>query len=235
LRDDFTLPDDFADRLNAAGCRLALVVNPHAPSGLLRPLEQLDRLARRFKGVLLIDEAYVDFADHDAIALLAPGTGIDNVLLLRSLSKGYSLAGLRFGYGLGHRDLITALQKARDSYNTDILAQTAATAALEHRDDAARSWKAVKTERHRLTEALIGRGCRVYASQSNFLLVQPPPEHDARGVYESLKARDIFVRYFNQPRLTDKLRITVGTPQQTDHLLDAMDGLGFTPGAPAVS
>ncbi len=128
LDDDFALPEDFADRLNDAGCRLAMIVNPHAPSGRLEPIDQLRRMAERFNGVVLIDEAYVDFAERDALPLIRnggkqgeqDGPGLDNVLILRSMSKGYSLAGLRFGYGMGHPDLIAALHKARDSYNVDV-------------------------------------------------------------------------------------------------------------------
>jgi len=222
LSKDFSLPDDFADRLNDARCRLALVVNPHAPSGGLEPLDKLEAIAKRFEGVLLIDEAYVDFATHDALPLLTQ-MGLDNVLLLRTLSKGYSLAGLRLGYGLGHENLIAALDKARDSYNTDILSQAAAVAALKHRDQAARTWGWVIEERRRLTRELANRGYQVYPSQSNFLLVTPPNE--ARRVYESLESKGVLVRYFNQDRLRDKLRVTVGTREENDALLAALDSL----------
>ncbi|MEX0655570.1 MAG: aminotransferase class I/II-fold pyridoxal phosphate-dependent enzyme [Phycisphaeraceae bacterium] len=221
--DAFELPDDFADRLNAAGCRLALIVNPHAPSGRYDPAETLARVARRFKGVLLIDEAYVDFAQGDALSLLADEAGLDNVLLLRSLSKGYSLAGLRFGYGLGHPALIAALDKARDSYNTDALSQAAAVAALEHRDAARVTWQNVIRERTRLAAALADRGWQVLPSQTNFLLATPPAAGPvARDLYQNLKSQGIFVRYFDQDRLRDKLRITVGTPDQNDALLTAL-------------
>lgn len=223
LNAGYELPDEFSDRLNEAGCKLALLVNPHAPSGRLEPIEALEHVARRFKGVLLVDEAYVDFATQDATALLDPSKGFDNVLLLRTLSKGYSLAGLRVGYGLGHPALIAALDKARDSYNVDAIAQLAAAAALKHRDQAARSWRAVIQERDRLSRELADRGWRVFPSHANFLLVTP--DRDARGIYESLKAEGVLVRYFDQETLSDKLRITVGTPQETDALLAAIDGL----------
>ncbi len=229
LGDDFALPPDFADRLNTAGCRLAMVVNPHAPSGRLEPLERLRALAHRFKGVLLIDEAYVDFAQHDALGLLATGEALDNVLILRTLSKGYSLAGLRLGYGLGHPGLIQALDKARDSYNLNALSQAAAIAALQHRDHAAATWRAVIDQRGRLANELSQRGYRVYPSASNFLLTQPP--YDARGAYESLKANGVLVRYFDQQPLRDKLRITVGTPEENDALLVAIDQLATGPGS----
>lgn len=223
LSDQFVLPDDFADRLNDAGCRLALLVNPHAPSGRLEPLDKLERVARRFKGVVLIDEAYVDFASCDALALLDPARGLDNVLLLRTLSKGYSLAGLRFGYGLAHCGLIEAMDKARDSYNTDVVSQRAAVAALENRDEAARTWQAVIRERDRLTGELTKRDFAVFPSQSNFLLAVPP--RDARGVYEALMAKGVLVRYFDQDTLEDKLRITIGTTEENNALLAALDDL----------
>jgi len=222
----FTLPDDFARQLNAAGCRLAVIVNPHAPSGRLEPLETLRAVAKTFRGVLLIDEAYVDFAQHDAVSLLHPEAGLDNVLLLRSLSKGYSLAGLRFGYGIGHRDLIAALDKARDSYNTDALAQAVAVAAIQHRRHAAQSCQRVIAERERVSHALNTLGCRVLPSQSNFLLVTPPA--DASSVYQSLKRRSILVRYFDQDRLRDKLRITIGTPAQNNALISTLTELTNT-------
>lgn len=225
LREDFSLPADFASRLNAAGCTLAMIVNPHAPSGRLEPLETLLAIAREFKGVLLIDEAYVDFAPHDALPLVRE-QGLNNVLLLRSFSKGYSLAGLRFGYGMGHADLIAALDKARDSYNTDILSQAAATASLEHRDEARKTWQAVIQQRNWLRQELTARGFAVLPSDTNFVLATPPAGAPAAAsLYQSLKARGIFVRYFDQDRLRDKLRITLGTPDQNKALIAALDAL----------
>jgi len=224
LEEDWALPEDFARQLNDAGCRLAFIVNPHAPSGRLTTLDRLECIARDFRGVLVVDEAYVDFAEQDALPLLAPGRGLDNVILLRSMSKGYSLAGLRFGYGLGHPELIHTLHKARDSYNVDILAQHAATAALGCRDHARESWQDVIVERARLADALRHRGWTVWPSQSNFILTRPP-SGDARAIYEALAQRRIFVRYFDHDRLRDKLRITVGTTEQCDKLLVALEEL----------
>lgn len=222
LNDDFTLPGDFAPRLAEADCNLAFLVNPHAPSGRLFPLEQLRAIAGEFPGVLVIDEAYVNFAHTDALDLLRPPNAMKNVLILRTLSKGYSLAGIRFGYGLGDASLIAALDKARDSYNTSILSQTAAVAALENVEYAAANWQKVITERSRLTDALQQLGCFVYPSHTNFLLVIPPTTTSARTLYESLKKFSIFVRYFDQDRLRDKLRITIGTESQNNALIQAL-------------
>lgn len=228
LRDDWSLPADLAKQWNDAGCKLGIVVNPHAPSGRLENVATLDALARAFKGVLVVDEAYVDFAEHDAIPLLEESRGLSNVLLLRTLSKGYSLAGLRFGYGMGSRGLIDALEKAKDSYTTDILAQAGATAALTHRAEAKKTWLAVIAERARMTSELTRRGYVVAPSQSNFILATTPVRAGApetKVINAALKDRGIFVRYFEMDRLRDKLRITIGTREQNDILLAALDAI----------
>ncbi len=226
LNDDWTLPEDYAARLNAAGCAVAFVVNPHAPSGRWSAAEVLGPVADAFDGVLVIDEAYVDFAPGDCVSLLRE---CQNVVLLRSLSKGYGLAGLRFGYGLADPALIAAMDKARDSYNTDAVSQAAAVAALRDQGYAQSTWQRVVDERARLTDALTQRGFAVHPSHSNFVLATPPAVRtgaDARTLYAGLKQRGILVRYFDAPRLDDKLRITVGTPEQDDALLAALDALG---------
>ncbi|MEM1355634.1 MAG: histidinol-phosphate transaminase [Planctomycetota bacterium] len=223
--DGFALPIDLALQWNAAGCRVGLLVNPHAPTGKLETIETLREIATAFQGVLVVDEAYVDFAQGNAIDLVRDE--LPNVLLLRSMSKGYSLAGLRFGYGLGTADLIKSLDKARDSYNTDILSQAAATAALEDPEYAQRTWTQVIGQRTRLTGELRGRGWSVIDSQSNFVLATPPPDkQSAQAIYAALKARGILVRYFNHPRLDDKLRITIGTQAQVTKLLAELDAKG---------
>jgi histidinol-phosphate aminotransferase len=224
LKADFSLPEDSAEQMNAAGVKLLFIVCPHAPSGQLSSLVELSRVASAFEGVVLLDEAYVDFVDpslgHDATALVKEH---DNVLLLRTLSKGYSLAGLRFGYGLGAASLIEPmLWKTRDSYNVDVLAQAAATAALESHDYAHTTWERVRSERVRLREALAGLGFRVHPSQSNFLLAHVPAGHNARALRDALEQRGLLVRYFDAPRIDDALRITVGTDAQNDKLLAAV-------------
>lgn len=234
LLDDWSLPDDYARQLNAAGARLAFIVNPHAPSGTLTPASVLARLAAEFAGVLVIDEAYVDFVDpdchYDAVALVK---SLDNVLILRTMSKGYSLAGLRFAYGMGAKSLLQPmLYKTRDSYNTDFLSQTLATAALTAQTEAASSWEKVRLERSRVRDALHTLGFHCVPSQSNFLLAritQTEPgieaEKLAAGLYEQLKAAGILIRYFNQPRLRDTLRISIGTADENTALLNCLQQL----------
>jgi histidinol-phosphate aminotransferase len=234
LTDDWDLPRDFAQRMNDLGARLVCVVNPHAPTGLLIDADTIGNLANELDGVLLVDEAYVDFVDpslrHDVINMVR---AFDNVLLLRTLSKGYSLAGLRLGYGVGSPNLIEPmLTKTRDSYNVDAIAQAVACAGFADLDYATSTWERVRGERRRLRDALRSRGFTVPPSQTNFLLATPPIEgtHGAAELYAALKARGILVRYFDAPRLDDKLRVTVGDPQQNDRLLAAFDAVvGATP------
>ncbi len=224
LEADWSLPADFARQLNDSGAKLCLVVNPHAPSGHLTPVMELRALAAAFKGVLVIDEAYIDFVDpalgHDCLPLIAE---FDNVLLLRTFSKGYSLAGLRMAYGLGSRTLVDPMQyKTKDSYNTDYIAQVLAGAAIDSRDYAAETWRHVREARESMAKALAGMGLCSPPSQSNFLLVTVPPSHSAEALYQALKQRGILVRYFKLPRLDDKLRITIGTTEENQRLLKAL-------------
>jgi len=226
LDDQWQLPADYIDKLHSVDAKLAFVVNPHAPSGRLCSIELLGEIARAFRGrgVLVIDEAYVDFVDpglsHDCVELIRSGEH-DNIVLLRSLSKGYSLAGLRFGCGIGCAFLVEPmLTKTRDCYNTDHVSQALATAAIRHRDQAATTWAAVRDERSRMTTALRELGFDVPDSQSNFVLAT---HVNAAKLYEQLKTRRIFVRYFDADRLRDKLRITIGTPTQNDALLNALN------------
>lgn len=224
LLEDWRLPGNFAAILNESGARLAMLVNPHAPSGMLLDAATLLEIAAQFRGVLLVDEAYVDFVDPDKKYDLAPHVkSRENILLLRTLSKGYSLAGLRFGYGIGARSLLEPMMfKTRDSYNTDHIAQQLATAAIQSVGDARLSWQKVRQERVWLAAALADIGMPCLPSQSNFLLAQARDERAARAVYERLKQRKILVRYFDQDRLRDKLRITIGTPAQNRRLVELL-------------
>jgi len=222
---DWSVPGDLAAQWNAAAVRLAMLVNPQAPSGRLIPVADVAAIAGAFRGVLLLDEAYVDFVDpalgHRTEPLLRE---FPNLLLLRTMSKGYSLAGLRFAYGLGAPELIAPmLTKTKDSYNVDAVAQTLATASLRHRADAVRSWMAVRAERTRLQTALAARGFASPPSQTNFLLATVPDGSDAGALYRALADDGVYVRWFDQDRLRDKLRISVGTPAENDALLAALD------------
>ena len=218
---DWLPPADFAERLNEAATKLVCLVNPHAPSGRLLDAGRIARLAHDLDGVLLVDEAYVDFVDpecgHDLTQLVAEH---DNLLLLRTLSKGYSLAGLRVGFLLGDLGLVAPiLDKTRDSFNVDAIAQHLAGAAFADADYTRDCWQRVRIERQRLARALRALGFAVPESQANFVLAEAPAGRDAAQLQRQLRQRKLLVRYFDQPRLQRCLRITVGQPADNDALL----------------
>ena len=216
--EDYRLP---ADDLVKAAADVTFVASPNSPSGTSYPAEQLANLAGRVKGVLVVDEAYVDFAAADALDLARTRP---NVIVLRTLSKGYSMAGLRLGFGVGDPSLLAGLGKVRDSYNVSAVACAVGAAAFADQAHKAANAEKVKASRARLAADLAGQGFRVWPSESNFLLVRPPAG-DAERIYRALKAGGILVRYFKQPALDDKLRITVGTDQQNAALVQALKGL----------
>ena len=225
LEQDWSLSEQFFAEL--AHAKLCILVNPQAPSGSLLPVETLRKVATSFSGILLIDEAYVDFIDpelgYDSIPLLRD---LENVLILRTLSKGYSLAGLRFGYGLGASSLISPmLFKTRDSYNTDLVSQRLACAALGAQEYARGTWQKVRASREKLTRQLEAMGFDSTKSQSNFLLSQVPAGEDARALYLALKQQNILVRYFDQEGLRDKLRISIGSEEENNALVAALGDL----------
>ncbi len=215
---DYALP---VDALVAARGSVTYVANPNSPTGTFVEIDELGALADRLEGVLCVDEAYVDFARDNAVRL---ATSRRNVLVMRTLSKGYSLAGLRFGFAIGHRDLIAGLMKVKDSYNVDALAIAAAAAALDDQEYTRRTRQQVIAERLRLIAGLEAMGVSCLPSESNFLFARPS-KRGAAELYESLKARKILIRYFRSPGLDDRLRITVGTPEQNGALLGALKEL----------
>jgi histidinol-phosphate aminotransferase len=216
--DDFRLP--IADLVAAKGA-VTFIASPNSPSGHLIPLDDLRQLASQVSGVLAIDEAYVDFAEYSALPLVKE---FDNVIVLRTLSKGYSLAGLRLGFGIANPKLLSGLFKVKDSYNVDAIAIAMGTAAM--RDQAYKNACAekVKISRTKLTSNLKNLDYKVLESHGNFVLATPP-KGNAEEIYLKLKAAGILVRYFNQAGLSDKLRITVGTDEQNQALLDFLSNL----------
>lgn len=203
---------------------LTFVANPNAPSGTWIPKRILAQLAERLRGVLVIDEAYVDFADDDCASLAAR---FPNVLVTRSFSKSYSLAGMRVGFCLGHRALIEALFKVKDSYNVDRLAQIAAEAAFKDQAYLSRTVARIRRTRERLGRELGRRGWEVLPSAANFVFAMPPKRTSAQQVFGELRRRKILVRHFPGKRTGAFLRISIGTDKEIDFLLKALQSLGF--------
>jgi histidinol-phosphate aminotransferase len=224
LRTDFSLPNLAALKkrgrwdLRAA---LTFVTTPNAPSGCGYATCELEALCRAQKGVVVLDEAYVDFAAENSLRL---ALNYPNVLVARTFSKAYSLCFQRIGYFLGHPDLIEALDKIRDSYNVNGLGQIAALATLDHLPYYFENFRLIIATRQELTCALSDFGFRVLPSQTNFILARPPGK-PARAWLRMLRERKILVRWFNDPVVRDFLRITIGTPAQARTLLSTVRSL----------
>jgi histidinol-phosphate aminotransferase len=196
---------------------LTFVTSPNSPSGTTVPLPDLERLAEELSGPLVIDEAYVDFAEADALRLATRS----NVVVTRSLSKSYALAGIRFGFAVADPALVRELVKVKDSYNCDVLSLAAAAAALEDQDYRLQTRGRILATRARLSQALQELGFDVCPSQANFVWCRRS-DRPVKPLYEELKQRMILVRYMNYPGYGDGLRITVGTDAEVDRLLEEL-------------
>ncbi|RTQ97550.1 histidinol-phosphate transaminase [Halomonas nitroreducens] len=199
--------------------------NPNAPTGHGHGREAIAGLLERITDVVvLVDEAYVDFGGESAVPLVASHP---NLLVTGTFSKSRSLAGLRLGYAVGSRELIEGLERVKDSFNSypiDSLASAIGIAALEDREHFEACREAVITTRERTRTRLESLGFRVLPSQSNFLLVSHP-EHDAAQLFVGLRERGILVRHFNTDALSEQLRISIGTEDEMDSLIEVLETL----------
>lgn len=193
---------------------LTFVADPNSPSGTQVPLDELKQLAEELDGPLVLDEAYGDFAERNGLTLAQR----PNVVVTRSLSKSYSLAGIRFGFGIARPELVRELVKVKDSYNCDVLSLAAATAALEDQEYRLATRAKIVATRARLERELAGMGFNVGPSQANFVWARRT-DRPVKPIYEELKRRLILVRYMNYEGYGDGLRVTVGTDEEVDRLL----------------
>jgi histidinol-phosphate aminotransferase len=199
------------------GARLAFLANPNSPSGTCLAPDEVAELAARLECPLIVDEAYADFAETHCVSLVNEHP---NVIVTRSFSKGYSLAGLRLGYLVAQPEIVAGLIKVKDSYNCGTLDLAAGTAALEDQKHLAATRTRILATRRRLTDAVRQLGYEVPDSSANFVWCTGGPP--AATIYQELKNRRILVRLMRYPGHPDGLRITVGTDAEIDHLLDAL-------------
>jgi len=209
---DFSLPKS----LFRTGAAATIVANPNSPTGTVVSNATLSRLARAVSGMLVVDEAYVDFAEEHALSLVERHP---NVIVLRTFSKSFSLCGIRLGFAVAREEIIAGLLKVKDSYNVNRLAIVAGVAALEDIASMRANAEKIRRARARLTRALESRGWFVYPSQSNFVFSRVPPTRSAREIYSELKRRKILVRHFDAPGLDDGLRISIGSDREINALM----------------
>lgn len=216
---DWSLGDSF----NASADRLKLVylANPNSPSGTMIPPERVAEIATALPCPLLVDEAYVDFANTNCLSLVAEN---NKIMVSRTLSKSYALAGLRFGFLVAQPQMIEQFQKVKDSYNCDAMAIAGATAAIEDQNWLTQNRAVILETRGRLYQALKELGFNSIESQANFVwnTHQTKP---VEPIYQQLKEDGVLVRYMNYPNWGEGLRVTVGTDEQVDACMGLLEGI----------
>ena len=210
---DWSLSDKFTAPLDSL--KLAFLPNPNSPSGTVTPPERILELADRLPCPLLVDEAYADFADANCLSLVAQN---EKIMVSRSFSKSYAMAGLRFGFIVAQPQMIEQLRKVKDSYNVDALSIAGATAAIDDEAWLADNRQKIIRTRDRLTLGMRELGFATVDSQANFVW-NPHPELPVKPLYEQLKERQILVRYMDYSGWGEGLRISVGTDDQIDACL----------------
>src|SRR5258706_6670473 len=203
---DYSLP---IEGLLAAKAQAIYIANPNAPTGTFVSPLKIEELAQSFKGLVMVDEAYVDFADDSCLALVKQQ---ENLVTSPTFTKYYSLAGLRFGYAIAQPRAIHEIMKVNDSYNGDAISMCAAAGAIQDQEYAREKWEQIKNERERMTSELTQLGWDVLPSRANFILAGAP---DGRGREANLglKAQGLLVREFDRTGVHDRIRIAIGQTQ----------------------
>ena len=221
FQNDWSLDRSFAEAEvsdSSADTRLLMIPNPNSPSGTVLGSDQIETIADAFAGVTLVDEAYVDFAENHCVDLARRHR---RVVVSRTFSKSYALAGIRFGYLVANPDLICELSKIKDSYNCDAISIAAATAAIEDQSWLRQCVDRLCAIRDASHQRFVELGFNVLPSQANFLwMTHPSGRH--REIYESLKSESILIRYMDFEGWGDGLRISIGTEEQMDLAIDAI-------------
>ncbi|MDR0611535.1 MAG: histidinol-phosphate transaminase [Planctomycetaceae bacterium] len=214
---DWTLPDTFFAATSKL--RLVFLPNPNSPSGTVIPKSRILEIAEHLSCPLVVDEAYADFAEEHCIDLVEK---CDKIIVCRTLSKSYALAGLRFGYLVASPKWVAQMMKVKDSYNCDSLAIAAATAAIGDDDWLTENRTKIMATRTRLTEQMRRFGFDVPTSHANFTW-NTRKDISLKPIYDFLKNHGILVRYMDYPQWGEGLRISVGTEEQIDQCLNLIE------------
>ncbi|SFU68451.1 histidinol-phosphate aminotransferase [Clostridium sp. DSM 8431] len=218
VNDDFTID---VDKLLKAKSEAIFLANPNAPTGILLSIEKIKYILDNYDGLVVVDEAYMDFCDEDA-TMIKYINDYSNLVVMRTMSKSYSLCGARLGYCFADKRLIRYLDKCRDSYNINYMTQIVASAAVLDEEYHLKIIDKIKENRKYLFEKLEEMNFKCIPSQTNFILCTPSGNKSAKEIMEGLKKYKIYIRYFESRNLSDKLRITVGTKEEIDKLIKAM-------------
>lgn len=216
---DWSLPDEFGAA--ESGLRLVFLPNPNSPSGTCISPDAVLQLAERLPCPLLVDEAYADFADANCLQLVEQS---DKIMVSRTLSKSYALAGLRFGFIVAQPSVIAQLMKVKDSYNCDALSIAGATAAIADQSWRVENRRLILATRQRMERLLLEMGFSIVPSHANFVWCTHASQ-PLRPIYEKLKSAHVLVRYMNYPNWGEGLRITVGTDPQVDACMKLLEAI----------
>jgi histidinol-phosphate aminotransferase len=220
LNDHFQIKTHPAMLARLDGAKLVFITQPNAPSGVWLQKVELQRVIEETDGVVVIDEAYVDFAGDNCLEFARE---YDNVIVARTLSKAFSFAGMRVGWAVGSKELVAGLNKVKDSYNVSRLAQIGAEATLDDWAYFEKNVQKIKATRQRVIGKLEEWKFFVYPSQTNFVFARPPAPLTGRQWFERLREQKILVRWWDADRIRDFVRVTIGTDEEMDEFLEASE------------
>jgi histidinol-phosphate aminotransferase len=203
-----------------SGVKVFFLANPNSPVGFLYPLSLVRELAGKIRGIFVVDEAYVEFAPENALGLIRH---MENVIVTRTVSKSYSLAGVRLGYAIGGENLIREMFKVKDPFNVNRLTQSVVSAALEDQDYFRKNISRVVETRDWFTREARALGYRILPSQGNFVFPQPPQKGRGIQFFQALFDRKILTRHYDEEGLRDGVRMTIGTREEMEITLQVMD------------
>jgi histidinol-phosphate aminotransferase len=219
LKEDFSINDDLLEK--AAPANMLIITRPNAPTSNCIAINDMRKICSEFDGIVLIDEAYADFSADNCIDFVRE---FNNVIVSRTVSKSYSLAGLRLGFAIASTELISGMMKVKDSYNVNMLTQYLAEAAIRDQEYLSKTVDKIKASRTKLTNELKALGFKVFDSQSNFLFASPP-DGDGEKLFKALREQNILIRYFPGEATGKYIRITIGTEEQLQRLIDFLRSL----------
>ena len=202
-----------------SNARVFFLANPNSPVGFLYPLSLVRRLARKVQGIFVVDEAYVEFATENALGFIRE---MENVIVVRTVSKSYSLAGVRLGYAIGREDLIQEMFKVKDPFNVNRLTQAVVCAALEDREYFQKNISRVVETRDWFSREARILGYQIIPSKANFIFPQPPQKGKAIKFFQTLYDRKVLTRFYDEEGLRDGVRMTIGTRGDMETTLQVM-------------
>lgn len=202
----------------AKDAKFILLANPNNPTGTFLPISDIERLVTQSDRLVVLDEAYVDFAPDHGLRLI---NRYSNLLILRTFSKSYAAAGIRVGFGFGHPEIIGRLRNIQNVFNMNVIGHAVGISVLAHRGAYAENHKHIRHERQRVTAALSQLGFSVTPSHANFLLARVPAGQDGSWWQAALEGQKILVAYFPDNGLEHCIRVSIGTKEQLDAFLAA--------------